>query len=160
MSYDLTLISLGEGEGIDEIFARMELDETRPLPAAEMRAAFSRIADELGSEGYEYLESERFINIVNDNFGSIFDLRSDGADINVAYWHSGSEATDVMQSVLNLIGRIQELTGWVLFDPQRGEIVSDLQSLLPQSVGEMDRITKWADKNIRGSKPSRWKRKG
>ncbi len=160
MSYDLTLLAVGDGEGIDEIFARMEDEEPRALPSAEMRAAFSSIADDLGSEGYEYLEGARFVNIVNDNFGSIFNLHAEGADINVAYWHSGSEAAAVMHSILDLVGRIQELTGWTLFDPQRGEIVTDPQTLLPQSAGEMDRITRWADKNIRGSKRSRWKRKG
>ena len=157
MSYDLTMVALGEGEGLDEIFARMELEESLALPSIEMRAVFSSIARELAADGYEYVEGEKFVNIVNDDFGAVVDLQDQGAEINVAYWHSGGDAATVMQSIVELVDRIRRVTGWTVFDPQRGEIVTDLAPLVAQSSGEMDRITRWADQNIRGAKRPWWK---
>lgn len=147
MSYDLYLLELGPDAGRAEIFARLEEEESS-LPPPELRQLAARIAEERALDGYEYVEGERFVNIVNDVFGAVCDLRANGASINVAYWHKGERADDVMQSVIDLIGEIQQATGWILFDPQEGEVVTDLSALSSGSSREMDRVARWAEDNL------------
>lgn len=152
MSYDITLIDPQPGESIEQALDRIEGQDLQPIPTEAQQEVFAAIAAEVADEGYEYLAAERYVNIVNDNFGAIFDLRINGATVNVAYWHSGDDAGKTMRSVVGLVGRIREATGWTAYDPQRGTVIDDFGELALDSSNEMDRITRWADQNIRSPK--------
>ena len=157
VSYDLMLFAFEEGQDVDDVMNRLEAEDSRSLPSEPLRSAFTALVDDFAHEGYELAEGEAYLNIINDGFGTIIDLREEGADINVAYWHSGDQAIVVMESVIRIVSRIQQVTGWTVFDPQVGEIVTDLDALRAGAGTEMDRITRWADKNIRGAKRPWWK---
>lgn len=151
MSYDLILVALEPGEGVDALMARLEDEADAPLPDPDLKEVIVAIAADLAGDGYEFVEGPRFVNIINDAFGTVCDVRANGADIKVAYWHRGDRATEVMDSVIGLVDRIQEATGWTLYDPQSGEIVSDLAALTASSAREMDRTATWASSNLPGS---------
>jgi hypothetical protein len=127
----------------------MEVEHLDELPPPELRRRLAAITAAVAHEGYELAESDTYVNIVNGNYGAVIDVHAHGADVNVAYWHSGPQADAVMRSVIGLVGEIRAETGWTVFDPQRGEIVTDLDELAAGGAGEMDRITRWADRNIR-----------
>ncbi|NND03171.1 MAG: hypothetical protein HKN91_10325 [Acidimicrobiia bacterium] len=152
MSYDLYLVDLGPGS--DLVTALATLDEARP-PGPDLVAKMRKIVAALDNDGYEY--NDTGTQILNERLGATVDIAEPGATVNIAYWHRGEDARKAMASVIGLAGAIQQVTGWSLYDPQSDRLDPMLSELQVGASAEMDRVTRWADQNIRGTKRPWWR---
>jgi hypothetical protein len=70
-------------------------------------------------------------------------LYPDEVAITVPYWHEGDAAHDVFLQIWNYLGIIQQMTHYVIFDPQLGRIIDvekDFDAVLAAYLGTMDYV--------------------
>jgi hypothetical protein len=50
-------------------------------------------------------------------------LHGNHASMSVAYWDVGDRATELADTVVDIVSALRDETGWVIFDPQSDEVV-------------------------------------
>lgn len=146
MSYDLFMFPKpADGE---DALGWTESEEGTKLTDPGLQASFASIGVTMADEGYEYMEHAAFTQLVHQANGVVIDFADDGAIVNIAYWHKGAAAAGVMSSVRGVIELIQAATGWVVFDPQLGHEVSDLDSLISSGAESMSATKDMIDRTI------------
>jgi hypothetical protein len=160
MSYDFTMFNLEPNADLYETLSMRERAKGPRLFNKETKQRSRAIVDLLifknprldwQPSAMGNIESIHIDEGANGN-GIQISLFPDEVGITVPYWHEGDAAREVFQQIWDYLGVVQQMTHYVIFDPQLGRLVEleeDYEEVLAAYLGTMNYIDNlYFDENI------------
>jgi hypothetical protein len=139
VSWDLYVLPLAPGDDPSEALDRLEEPETRDPENDRRRHELANALQQVWP-ALEAHEEDGYIDLAPalDELPIELSVGGGSASVNIPYWDLREQRDPVTALLTKLVATIVDQTGWSVYDPQAGRVISvdELPRLFPQELDE------------------------